>query len=115
LHDGTHSVGIVQNQEMATAKKKELGSPSTSEFYAKMLDLAPTVKDLLSKAELISDIKSASDWSYTASTYAAPYLRLVGDASCFIDPFFSSGVHLAMTGALSAAVTICAAMRGDCE
>jgi flavin-dependent dehydrogenase len=100
---------------MVTAKKKELGSPSTAEFYSKMLDLAPTVRGLLSKAKLVSDIKSASDWSYTASTYASPYLRLVGDASCFIDPFFSSGVHLALAGGLSAAVTICAAIRGDCE
>ena len=31
----------------------------------------------------------------------------------FVDPFFSSGVHLAMTGALSAAATISAVRRGD--
>lgn len=30
----------------------------------------------------------------------------------FIDPFFSSGVHLAFTGALSAAITIAASIRG---
>ena len=33
----------------------------------------------------------------------------------FIDPFFSSGIHLAFTGALSAAVTISASIRGDCS
>ena len=33
----------------------------------------------------------------------------------FIDPFFSSGVHLALTSALSAASTICAALGGDCS
>ena len=33
----------------------------------------------------------------------------------FIDPFFSSGVHLACTGALSAATSIAAAIRGDCS
>ena len=27
-----------------------------------------------------------------------PYARVAGDAGCFIDPFFSSGVHLAMMG-----------------
>ena len=32
----------------------------------------------------------------------------------FIDPFFSSGVHLAMTGGMSAAATIAASIRGDC-
>ena len=31
----------------------------------------------------------------------------------FFDPFFSSGVHLALTGALSAALTIAASLRGS--
>ena len=31
----------------------------------------------------------------------------------FIDPFFASGVHLAMTGALAAASTICASINGQ--
>lgn len=100
---------------MATAKKRELGSASSAEFYAKMIDLAPNIKALLSQAELASEIKSASDWSYTALTYSGPNLRLIGDASCFIDPFFSSGVHLALTGGLSAAATICASIRGHCD
>ncbi|KAM4064715.1 tryptophan halogenase domain-containing protein [Hirsutella rhossiliensis] len=115
LHDGTHSVGIVLNQELATAKKQELGSPSTKDFYLKSLDLVPRTKQLLSEAELVSDIKSASDWSYCASAYSFPYIRIVGDAGCFIDPYFSSGVHLAITGGLSAAVTISASIRGDCN
>ena len=34
--------------------------------------------------------------------------------AAFIDPFFSSGVHLAMTGGLSAAASIAASIRGDC-
>lgn len=33
-------------------------------------------------------------------------------ATAFIDPFFSSGVHLALTGALSASLTIAASIRG---
>ncbi|KFY82826.1 hypothetical protein V498_08440, partial [Pseudogymnoascus sp. VKM F-4517 (FW-2822)] len=115
LHDGTHSVGIVQNQEMATAKKREQGSPSTKEFYKSSLDLVPGIKELLSKGELASEIKAASDWSYTASTYAIPYVRISGDAACFIDPFFSSGVHLGVLGGLSAAVTIMASIKGECN
>ena len=34
--------------------------------------------------------------------------------AAFIDPLFSSGVHLAMTGGLSAAASIAASIRGDC-
>jgi hypothetical protein len=81
-------------------------------------------------------IHSASDYSYHSfGQYAGPGWRIVGDAGgalhsfllvskpnliyiywkAFIDTFFSSGVHLAMTSALSGAATICAALRGDCE
>lgn len=109
------SVGIVMNQELSTSKKRAMGSPTTREFYLESLKLVPEICELLTDAELVSDVKAASDWSYSASSYASPYVRISGDAGCFIDPFFSSGVHLALSGALSAALTICAAQRGDCD
>lgn len=103
------------NQDFATSKKKQ--SSSTNDFYISALHLTPNLYKLLANGdggELVSEIKSASDYSYSASSYASPYTRIVGDAGCFIDPFFSSGVHLALVGALSAATTICAAIRNDC-
>lgn len=118
LHDGTVSIGIVQNQTLATSKKQEQGSPSTKEFYLKSLDLIPGIKRIVDnngEGTLVSDIKSASDWSYSAPHYAFPRARIVGDAGCFIDPFFSSGVHLAILGGFSAAITIAASIRGDCD
>ncbi|KAI1416678.1 FAD/NAD(P)-binding domain-containing protein [Hypoxylon sp. FL1857] len=115
LQDGTHSVGIVQNQDLAMEKKRVGGPLPTKEFYLRSLKLATGISELLSKSELISPVRSASDWSYSASSYAFPYARIAGDAGSFIDPFFSSGVHLALHGGLSAAVTIAAAIRGDCD
>ncbi|PHH67804.1 hypothetical protein CDD82_1108 [Ophiocordyceps australis] len=115
LHNGTTSVGVVQNQEMATAKKRQMAEPSSKGFYLESLELVPGIKDLLAKAELVTEVKSASDWSYSASNYAFPGVRIAGDAGSFIDPFFSSGVHLALSGGLSAATTIAAAIRGDCD
>lgn len=38
--------------------------------------------------------ESASDWSYSASAYSSPFVRLVGDAGCFIGPLYSG--HLAI-------------------
>ena len=108
-------MGIVQNQEMATEKKKRMAEPSSKGFYLESLEFVPGIKDLLKSAELVSEIKSASDWSYSASSYAFPGVRIAGDAGSFIDPFFSSGVHLALSGGLSAATTISAAIRGDCD
>ncbi|KAJ5613720.1 FAD/NAD(P)-binding domain-containing protein [Penicillium herquei] len=115
LHDGTRSVGIVQDQKIATEKKRELGRPSTLDFYKQCIEMAPRTKELLSEAELVTDVKSASDWSYTASAYHLANARICGDAGSFIDPLFSSGVHLAVTGGLSAAATIAASIRGDCD
>jgi len=101
------------NQDLATSKKQSYSS--TTEFYSESLKLAPNLSLLLGDGELVTDVKSASDYSYSSSTYAIPYARIVGDAGCFIDPFFSSGVHLAFASALSAVTTICAARRGDCS
>jgi flavine halogenase len=109
------SVGVVMNQEKSIAKKKEMGSPSTKDFYLESFKLVPGIMNLIPNAKMVSDVKQASDFSYSASTYASPYLRIAGDAGCFIDPFFSSGVHLALASGLSAAVTIYAAKRGDCN
>lgn len=115
LHNGTTSVGVVMNQAISTDKKRAAASLTGREFYLASLKEARGVWHLLSKAELTTDIKYASDWSYSAATYGSPFLRIVGDAGAFIDPYFSSGVHLALSGALSAAVSICASLRGDCD
>ncbi|KAJ5688992.1 hypothetical protein N7462_003384 [Penicillium macrosclerotiorum] len=115
LHGDIVSVGVVRNQAISMEEKKKMGSPSTHDFYLENLKLVPGILSLMKSAELVSEIKSASDWSYSASSYASPHIRVVGDAGCFIDPFFSSGVHLAFASGLSAAATICASRRGDCD
>jgi len=101
------------NQELA--KKRKATCKNSQEFYNQAKQLAPELIKLLGIGELVSDLKSASDYSYHSSSYAIPHARVIGDAGCFIDPFFSSGVHLALTGALSAATTISAAIRRDCS
>ena len=102
-------------QDLSTEKKKAMGSPSGLEFYKESLKLAPNCLNILGDAELTTNVKHASDWSYSASEYSSPYVRIVGDAGCFIDPYFSSGVHLALASGLSAALTIQAARNGDCS
>ncbi|GJE91513.1 FAD/NAD(P)-binding domain-containing protein [Phanerochaete sordida] len=92
--------------------------------YLTFLHLAPGVQALIGDAATLERVedehgeapaaRSASDFSYSADAYGGVGWRLVGDAGAFIDPFFSSGVHLAMTGAVSAAATIAASIRGDC-
>ncbi|TVY62729.1 Sulochrin halogenase, partial [Lachnellula suecica] len=115
LHNGTMSVGVVIRQDLALAHKAAQGSPSEVDNYKYCVSLATEIHKRLADAEFVSNVKAGADWSYSASAYAGPNFRLVGDAGCFIDPYFSSGVHLASASALSAAMTIQAARRGDCS
>ncbi|TFK23672.1 FAD binding domain-containing protein [Coprinopsis marcescibilis] len=130
LHNGTTSVGVVMHEKLFNAKVGEINSPSPTPAsantarsestivarYISCLSLAPGVVDLITQSGILNEgsVKSSSDFSYSANSYAGPGYRVVGDAGAFIDPFFSSGVHLAMTSALSAAATICASLRSHC-
>ncbi|TVY94245.1 Flavine halogenase [Lachnellula willkommii] len=111
-HNGQCSVGVVRNQKVLAQKKRESGLDSRA-IYLDTLKHNAGMRDLLAAATLVSDVKSASDWSYNAPAYASPYVRIAGDAGCFVDPFFSSGVHLALNAGLSAATTICASIKGQ--
>ncbi|KDR75254.1 hypothetical protein GALMADRAFT_226924 [Galerina marginata CBS 339.88] len=131
LHNGTTSIGVVMNEKVYKAKLQSLLPPSPFEPtatpliadstmtmpYLSNLSFAPGVVKLITSSGVLEEgsVKRATDFSYSAPSYAGPGFRVVGDAGAFIDPFFSSGVHLAMTSALSAAATICASIRGDCS
>ncbi|KAH8919557.1 FAD/NAD(P)-binding domain-containing protein [Atractiella rhizophila] len=109
---GKVSVGLVQNEVAFKKIRKEFAS--TEEYYTAGLKGAPQVMELLGTATRIASepLRSASDFSYRSKSWAK--LRVVGDAACFIDPLFSSGVHMALTGGLSAATTIAASIRKNC-
>ncbi|KAK0504547.1 hypothetical protein EDD18DRAFT_1125355 [Armillaria luteobubalina] len=131
LHNGTTSVGVVMNQEVYNQKLKHPTPPSpfpsasapsglnsdNATRYLASLSLAPHLVDLIGDKGMLVEgtIAKASDYSYSAPSYAGNGFRIVGDAGAFIDPLFSSGIHLAMTSALSAAATICASFRGDTD
>ncbi|KAF9268722.1 FAD/NAD(P)-binding domain-containing protein [Marasmius fiardii PR-910] len=132
LDKGRTSIGIVMNQDMYNARNKSdeplvslfalhvAPNPTNSKTTARYLSdlsLAPGLLKLITAQGRMEagSVKSASDFSYSAPNYAGRSYRIVGDAGAFIDPFFSSGIHLAMTSALSAASTICASIRGDCS
>ncbi|KZT12692.1 FAD/NAD(P)-binding domain-containing protein [Laetiporus sulphureus 93-53] len=119
LHDGTTSIGVVMHQSASNVKKAKLNAegkrPTLTEHYLEQLEFLPGIRELIGdQGAMIPDsTKSAADYSYFASRYSGDHFRVIGDAANFVDPFFSSGVHIAMTGALSAALTICASMKGQ--
>ncbi|KAL1748939.1 hypothetical protein HDZ31DRAFT_59825 [Schizophyllum fasciatum] len=126
LHNGTTSVGVVVAEDVTRqlktqmrAERPELDTATLQrQFYARQLARAPGVLELLGEATQVDTgrdtVRTAGDYSYSSSVYAGQNWRLVGDAGAFIDPFFSSGIHLALTGGLSAAATIASVLRGQC-
>lgn len=111
LHDGTDSVGVVIHKDKFSELKKEFGDPT--KIYDRQLSLAHDTSEILASGQPVTELKIWQDYSYCASSFSGPGYRLVGDAAGFIDPFFSSGVHLAVLGAVSAAATIRSQMLGE--
>jgi len=114
LHNGTHSIGVVMHLDTSNRKKAE-GPNKLEDHYLSQLKLAPGVCDLIGETGkyVQGSVRSTSDFSYHATAYSGDHYRLTGDAAAFVDPLFSSGVHVAMTSALSAASTILGSMNGQ--
>src|ERR1700728_3165367 len=100
------SVGVVVGREHA-ARLKE--GPETA--MKGFIEGTSIIKEFLSSARRINEGQYGSyrirkDYSYCHTKFWRPGMLLVGDAACFIDPIFSSGVHLATYSALLAARSI---------
>ena len=47
----------------------------------------------------LGEVHATADYNYRARRFVAPRMALVGDAACFLDPMFSTGVFLALVSA----------------
>src|ERR1700730_1172555 len=93
LHDRTLSVGVVVHRDVYKHRRK--AAHSLEDYFAKTLELSPDVTSLIYEASREGEVRSWRDYSYFAKAFAGPGYRLAGDAAGFIDPLFSTGVHLA--------------------
>lgn len=99
LHDGTTSVGaVVDAGRLAGAAGRD-----PEGLYRRLLDACAPVQARLRAATLVSPVRVIRDYSYCSSRFHGPGYLLAGDAACFIDPVFSTGVHLACLSGLLAA------------
>ncbi len=103
------SVGVVVDSEQGAAGIAKHG---VGGYFRWQLGSAPRSREMLSSARLTEGPFVVKDWSYTSRKTVGDGWILVGDAACFVDPLFSSGVHLAMMSAVMAAAYIDAA-RSD--
>jgi len=91
LHDGTMSVGAVVDARRWRALTE--GDPEGT--YRGLIARCPAIAERLAGATLVSPVRIIRDYSYTSTRFTGPGFLLAGDAACFIDPVFSTGVHLA--------------------
>ena len=101
LHTGMTSVGAVVDSVTGQDAIRLLGAQG---FLEGQISQAPETAALLRGAHLSRGPHVVKDWSYVCDDLVGDGYVLVGDAACFVDPLFSSGVHLAlMSGVLAAA------------
>jgi halogenation protein CepH len=113
LSDTLTSVGAVISREHAAKLQGD-----QEQALRGFIDRCEIVKDMLTDATRVTEgtygeIRTRKDYSYTNSAFHRPGMVLVGDAACFIDPVFSTGVHLATYAGLLAARSINSVLAGD--
>lgn len=106
------SVGAVVHRQSAS---KVQGDPELA--LRNLIDACPLIKDYLAPARRVTDgiygeLRVRKDYSYCNTKFWRPGLILVGDAACFVDPVFSSGVHLATYSGMLAARSINSCQAG---
>jgi flavin-dependent dehydrogenase len=108
LHTGVASVGAVVDRDVAAERVRGGG---LAEFLMEELAKAPKTSSLLRGAQLVKGPISIRDWSYLSDSVVGEGFVLVGDAACFVDPLFSSGVHLALSAGVLGAAYVTTALK----
>jgi flavin-dependent dehydrogenase len=108
LHTGWMSVGAVMDSRTG---QEGLRHSDPLRFFMDQIPHAPYTAKMLQSAQLVSGPFVLKDWSYVSDKVVGDGYILVGDAACFIDPLFSSGVHLALMAGVLAAAYVTTALK----
>jgi halogenation protein CepH len=111
LHDGTTSVGAVVDAKRFASQAA--GDPAG--LYERLVAACAPVAERLRHAELVSPVRVIRDYSYCSRRFYGPGYLLAGDAACFIDPVFSTGVQLACLSGYLASRAVGAILSGADE
>lgn len=115
LSDTLTSVGAVVRREDA-----EKVQGDREKAYNTLIAECPLISEYLANARRVTsgrygELRIRKDYSYHQTTFWRPGMILVGDSACFVDPVFSSGVHLATYSGLLAARSINSVLAGDLD
>lgn len=112
--DGRTSVGAVVSSAWVKEHRGE-GAEAGEHLFRAAVAGSPTVASMLSGATQLFPAGCAADFSFRVRRLHGSGWAVLGDAGGFIDPLFSTGVHLAFTSAWSGAVAIDAVLSGGDE
>ena len=108
LKDHVSSVGVVADRDTAT---KAIRSRSLDGWFEDVIASSNYTSSFLADAQPIGTCSATRDWSYETSRFTGPRHCLIGDAACFIDPLFSTGVHLAIFSATIGAALVATTLK----
>ena len=108
LPDDVMSVGVVVD---AAWGAKRLSEASPQAFLDAQVGRTKYTREMLASSEVVDEARVVRDWSYVSQRLVGDGYILVGDAACFVDPLFSSGVHLALSSAVLASAYVTSALR----
>ena len=107
LAGGVSSIGAVVDRDVGAKAIRRSGLRG---FLDDQIAAAPRTAAMVQGGVRESAPTAVRDWSYFASSMTGPGWILLGDAACFVDPLFSTGVHLAVTAAHIGAAYIVTAL-----
>jgi flavin-dependent dehydrogenase len=100
--DGRTSAGAVVSGDWLRVHRDGGASTPEALFDAAVRE-SPAVAGMLAGAERLFAPRATGDFSFRVGRMRGEGWLAIGDAAGFIDPLFSTGAHLAMTGAFRAA------------
>jgi FAD-dependent halogenase len=111
LHDDTMSVGAV----IDVRRWDDVVAGDPDGTFAELIGRCPPIASKLSQATRVGPVRIIRDYSYDSTRFYGSGYLLAGDAACFIDPVFSTGVHLACLAAYLGGRAAAKIVRGEAE
>jgi flavin-dependent dehydrogenase len=100
FQDGRTSVGVVCNSSVFK------GGADLSAYLEQRFTECPRLKEYMADAERTQEVTVISNYSHHCTEYTGDRWMLIGDAAAFLDPIFSSGVHVSLTSAKLASAVL---------
>jgi len=105
--DGVTSVGAVCWPSYFKTRKTEL-----DQFLWDTIELCAPMALRLKQAQMVMPAMVTGNYSYHAETMSGDRYIVIGDAFAFVDPVFSTGVHLALNSAQLGANVVDSQLNG---